>query len=173
MDRYQTAVEMYKQEHTRWYQWALFFSGSVGSVFVVGEKLHVLVWIQCVISAIVSFMWVLAGINIRLSTKYWLKTIKEIEQEGAENPVKPFVCFDEKMECDKRWQELWRILCPCGNKTMFSVTAQLVRLGILAFIVFAVFTVFWFVWWVRSAGTDNVLTEISFSFRCITGGRHP
>jgi hypothetical protein len=40
MKKTEIALKMYLQEHNRWSQWALFFLGSIISIFTISDKLN-------------------------------------------------------------------------------------------------------------------------------------
>ena len=96
MTSLETAVEMYKHQHDRWNQWALFFFGSIISVFVLWGQVstYVPLVIPATLAFVLSIFWVLVAISIRATTRAWLETILELE-EAMENvqSAKPFHIF--------------------------------------------------------------------------------
>ena len=81
---YQVAVEMYKREHERWHQWALFFLGLIAGVFVIwGQICHVIpLWVASAVAAVLSLMWTVAACALRATTGGWESTIKKLECEN-------------------------------------------------------------------------------------------
>src|SRR4030042_5413231 len=80
MNRYEVSVTMFNREHDRWNQWALFFFGSIVSVFVLEEKVAVIPsWFSPLLACVISVMWVAVAMSIRRSTTAWQETILELE----------------------------------------------------------------------------------------------
>lgn len=79
MDAYEAAVTMYRREHERWHNWALFFFGSVGGIFLVHQQAKDLVplSVAAVMASVVSFLWVWVSLGIRGWEQAWFGVLTE------------------------------------------------------------------------------------------------
>lgn len=140
---YETAVSMYQREHDRWNQWALFFFGSIGSVFVLWGQLHEVVplCVPALLATILSVMWIGAALSIRASTRAWLETVKELENDGTCGD-RVFHVFERHLENRRRWEDLRQCLQLWRGEPYKRVTRTMVLLGLLSALSF--FVLFWF-----------------------------
>lgn len=140
MTHYETAVKMFYREHARWNQWALFFFGSMISIFVLGEKVncHIPAWVPPLLACIVSVMWIAVGTTIRASTDAWRKTILELEDKGQyeKTEVKVFHIQEGKWHEFNHWNDLKTTLHFWKKETITSVSRMLVLFGIISALVF-------------------------------------
>ena len=136
MTPYEAAVTMFHREHARWNQWALFFFGSIVSIFVLGEKVkfHIPAWVSPLLACIVSGMWVAVATTIRGSTTAWRKTILELEAKGQyeEKEVKVFHIQEEKWHEFNHWNDLKTTLRFWKKETITSVTRILTLFGVIS-----------------------------------------
>lgn len=130
------AVQLYLHEHPRWNQWALFFFGSIVSVFVVGEKAatFVPVGLQFTLAAAFSCLWVLVAQSIRASTAAWRNTIKRLEQSPSAGCA--FALFDEELNSFNRWKDLGVTLKFWKQEPYLRVTRILALVGVICAIFF-------------------------------------
>lgn len=135
MTPYEAAVSMYKSEHSRWNQWALFFFGSIASVFVISERIEEFVppWVPAAVACLVSILWVLVSTAIRRSSEAWRKTLRDIERSKEKESAQPFVIQKEYYDNFNVWKDL--------KPSLFSVTYHLRLLGVIATISFLVLAV--------------------------------
>lgn len=94
---YKAAVDLYKDEHRRWNQWALFFFGALAATFVAWDntlKKEIPLWIPSIVAAIISYFWTCSAQAIRRSTRAWQITIKRVEQDN----VRPFTTHADEIK---------------------------------------------------------------------------
>lgn len=101
MDSYKIAIDMYKNEHSRWSTWTIFFFGSIISVFTVHSQIKSFIplWMPLSLSALLSATWIFVCLSIRASTQTWRKVILHLEsngKEGTNNGLSVFTLFDQK-----------------------------------------------------------------------------
>ena len=136
-DKIKLAYDMLKHEHTRWNQWAIFFLGSIASIFFVGKSIvfgstSIPMYILTALSSLVSFFWILAALAIKRSTLGWHKTIIEIEARNQGKPFNLMEIFKRNSNCsafDGKWK-------------FRSVTNMLFLFGCMSFIFFLIVTIF-------------------------------
>jgi hypothetical protein len=106
---YDAAVKMFHREHDRWTQWALFFFGSIASIFVLSQYLTNMIpqWVFCGLAAFTSFSWILAGLNIRASTYAWRQVVMALE---AGNNFRVFTKHRKICDNFDRWNDLAQTL---------------------------------------------------------------
>lgn len=99
------AVKMLHQQHARWYQWSIFFFGSVTSVFVVWHQTspYIHLSVAASIASVLCFAWTIAALNIRGQTRSWDKAVTEIEEKG--DSTKAFETFRKNLENWSRWDD--------------------------------------------------------------------
>ncbi len=141
MNAYDTAVRMFDREHDRWNQWALFFFGSIVSVFVIAgqAQLALPLWLPWTLASLLSITWFLVAVGIRASTHAWRQTVKTIENNGGLG--RPFEIVEAELAKFSRWREVLDTLRFLSWPTWTSVTRMLMLLGLLAAILFAVVAV--------------------------------
>ena len=139
-DVLEIAVKMYHREHDRWYQWALFYLGSIASVFVVWGHIEkdVPLIIPCVFGFILSAFWVLASLDIRASTNAWRETITALQGGGIGGEISALELFGEKLEEFGRLADLLRTLNLTNGEVWKSVTRKLTLLGVIYAVAFVV-----------------------------------
>ena len=144
MEAKEVALEMYKREHVRWNQWALFFFGTIAAVFVAWDKLSDIVpfWICALVASFLSCAWSLAALSIRATTDAWRAVLERLE-DGRDTELldKPFHIFREELKrMESRWSDLKKtinFLCrDWWRKYIFSVTRLLVSIGLLLALLF-------------------------------------
>jgi hypothetical protein len=145
---YDKAIAWYQMDHNRWNHWAVFFLGSIASIFILHShiKNEFPVWAASGVAAFVSFMWVCAGQSIRATSKAWRDVVKAIEG-GDYRPA--YEIWNDKIEIEgaigKRFRDfgntlaLWRFGPNCDpTKTPWcSLTRLLVLMGFVSFFVFS------------------------------------
>jgi hypothetical protein len=139
MNRYEISVTMFKHQHDRWNQWALFFFGSIVSVFVIKEKSDVVPsWISPLLASFLSLIWVVVAISIRRTTTAWQETIFQLEKENSiEDNLLPIFHIQEKFwKKSDPWKDLMKTLCLWNMEAFKSVTRMLTLIGILSAILF-------------------------------------
>lgn len=133
---YETAVRMYDRQHDRWGSWALFFFGSIASVFALASQVQGLpLWSTCFVASALSAMWVLAAVGIRGATEAWFQTVLRIEHGKCDHRG-PFHEFKERVRIHDYRGDFLSTLQFWRETTYRSVTRILTWLGILAAIMF-------------------------------------
>jgi len=131
---------MFHQQHTRWNQWAVFFFGSLASIFVIGDRLEGVIpcWIPSLVACIVSLMWIFVASSIRASTWAWRETVLKLENldERQRKTAKVFSIQERKFHEFKHWKDLRKTLIFWRHDTRTSVTRILTLFGILSFVLF-------------------------------------
>ena len=132
----QHAYEMLRHEHTRWNQWAVFFLGSIASIFAVWqtEILKALVpsFAVTMIASIMSLAWVLAALGIKRSTNAWRNTILDLEgQLDGRKPQSAMLLFEKYVK-----QSAFH----SGIKIQ-SVTSMLLLFGVISCTFFSAVTI--------------------------------
>lgn len=142
MSPLKVAVTMYHREHDRWSQWALFFFGSVVSVFVLWRNLGsaIPLWVPSLVAFVLSVCWVMVALNIRASTFAWRDVALEIESM-PEGSGRPFALYAEKAKLFSRRRDLCVTLFYWRTESFFSVTRILTILGVLSALLFLVLAV--------------------------------
>ena len=151
MNAYDTAVRMFDREHDRWNQWALFFFGSIVSVFVIAgqAQLALPLWLPWTLASLLSITWFLVAVGIRASTHAWRQTVKTIENNGGLG--KPFEIVEAELAKFSRRQEALDTLTFWSWPTWTSVTRMLMLLGLLAAFLFAAVAVATATGWLSAA----------------------
>jgi len=138
------AVKMLLQQHARWYQWAIFFFGSIAAVFTVWYQTKLLpLWLISLISAFLCAVWTLVAQNIRAQTRSWFDTLDVIENGDTNNVFETFktkLKTNNKKRC-KDFKCSWRMW---DKKINTSVTRILIFMGSLFFIGFLILSVYAF-----------------------------
>lgn len=135
---YETAVRMYDRQHDRWGTWALFFFGSIASVFALASQVEALPrWIPCFVASLLSVMWVCVAIGIRGATEAWSKTVVSIEG-GKCRDEGPFQQFEKRVRSHDYGADFLSTLKFWRGTTYRSVTRMVTWLGILAAVMFFV-----------------------------------
>ena len=136
MSPLEVAVTMYHREHDRWSKWALFFFGSVASVFVLwGELRSIPLWVPALVATSLSLCWVMVALDIRASTCTWRAVALEIEA-SPDGSGRPFALYAEKARQFSRHRDLCETLFHWRTESFFSVTRILTILGVLSAILF-------------------------------------
>jgi Ca2+/Na+ antiporter len=137
-DEKELAVSMYHREHTRWNHWALFFFGSIVSLFVLYGHVRIILplWVPLFICLILSIMWILVALNIRATTRSWEETI--IGLGSNLNSGQAFQLFREHLEKFSRSEDLLDSLRFWSKEPYISVTRLLTLFGLFAAIFFLV-----------------------------------
>lgn len=142
MSTHETAVEMYKHQHDRWNQWALFFLGIIAGAFIIREQTKPLLplWVPAFLAVLLSGFWVLAALSIRATTQAWLKTVKEVEGIPPPNQVEfqIFHRFEEHYEKHDRLRDLRECLTLWRSAPYRSLTRLLTILGVLFTLLFLI-----------------------------------
>ena len=141
---YAAAVQGYLREHDRWYQWALFFLGSIGSIFLVQSSLdgHFPIALACAVAFVLSCIWVQVSLNLRASMRSWTTTLWTLEDnEVAGSLPTTFAVFDHKVRHWSQWRDLRETLRFWSHDTRTSVSRILVLFGITAAMFFLAVTV--------------------------------
>ena len=133
---------MYKQEHIRWNQWALFFFGTLASLSIAWAKLPAIVplWIPALIAFFLNCAWFMTALSIRATTDAWESVIRRLEDNNNLDE-KPFHMFREELKKqDSRWNDLYKTIAfwrrIWWREYMFSVTRVLTLIGLLLAISF-------------------------------------
>ena len=135
-EKIKLAYDMLKHEHTRWNQWAIFFLGSIASIFIVGKNItfgntSIPCYILAALSSFVSLLWIIYALAIKRSTLGWHKTIIEIESKDENESFNLMEIFKEKSDCSP-FDGKWKLL---------SVTNMLFVFGCMAYVCFLVLTI--------------------------------
>lgn len=135
------AIQMYEREHSRWNQWALFFFGSITSVFVLYNQLQSIlpIRIPLLASACLSILWVLVAQSIRRTTWSWRQVILELERD--ETAGKAFELFKQKGKRFSGWRDLGQTLQLWRAEPYQRVTRILTLIGILSALSFLVLAI--------------------------------
>jgi L-lactate permease len=139
MNGYEISVTMYKHQHDRWNQWALFFFGSIVSVFVLEEKVEIITsWISLLLASFLSIIWVAVAISIRRTTTAWRDTIFQLEKDNIikDNEVNVFHIQEEIWKKTDPWTDLKVTVCLWNMETFKSVTRMLTLIGLLSSVFF-------------------------------------
>jgi len=139
MNSYEVSITMYKHQHVRWNQWALFFFGSIVSVFVLEEKVVIIpCWISPLLACFLSVIWVAVAISIRRTTKAWRETIFQLENDNIieDNVIKAFHIQEEKWKKYNPWKDLKVTLCLWNMEALKSVTRMLTLIGVFSALFF-------------------------------------
>jgi len=137
-DEKELAVSMYHREHSRWNHWALFFFGSIVSLFVLYGHVKIILslWVPLFICFILSIMWILVALNIRATTRSWEETI--IDLGSNLNNGQAFQLFIERLEKFSRSEDLLKSLRFWSKEPYISVSRLLTLFGLFAAIFFLV-----------------------------------
>jgi len=131
------AFEMFKREHQRWNQWALFFFGILATLFYAAgnENLQHLRCLIYLMGALVSAAWVCAAFAIRASTGIWQQMLRDNERREREPDscaFGPFLLYERRI---KKWNHLRKFFGAYScRKFFFSVTRMLILIGGLIFL---------------------------------------
>lgn len=141
MSALETAVAMYQREHDRWNQWALFFFGSIASVFVAWSQISqaVSLLVPALLSFVLSILWVLVALNIRATTRAWFDTILVLEC-GRPSNSPPFSMFLVRYEEFNRWKDFLETLAFWQLEPFKRVTRILTLTGVLSVLLFGYLT---------------------------------
>lgn len=146
MSPLEVAVTMYHREHDRWNQWALFFFGSVVSVFLLWGNLKPVIplWVPAMAASVLSVCWVMVALNIRASTYSW-RAVAKVLEASPQSLATPFALYEQKASEFSRLHDLWMTLSRWRTESFLSVTRILTILGVLSavlFLLLAVLSVF-------------------------------
>jgi hypothetical protein len=135
MTEREIAIQMYEREHSRWNQWALFFFGSITSVFVLYNQLRCILplRIPLLVSAGLSILWVLVAQSIRRTTWAWRQVILDLEK--VENAGKAFELFEQKGQEFSGWRDLGHTLKLWRTEPYLRVTRILMSFLLLAIMI--------------------------------------
>jgi hypothetical protein len=152
MSEREIAIEMYKNEHTRWNQWAVFFFGSIVSLFVLYDKIQSFIplWIPLSIGCILSIIWIFVALSIRMSTRSWDYTIRALEKN--KDIRKAFELFTMYNEHFSRWCDFRRTMQLWKKEPYLRVTRIVTLFGVLSAACFLILAIL-------SCLSDTVLLE--------------
>jgi hypothetical protein len=141
---------MYHREHDRWNQWALFFFGSIVTVFLLWDQVKTFpLWVPALICFLLSCMWVAVALSIRASTWAWREAVKEIEaQPTSDGPA--FKTFEDKLDKFKRLGDLRTTLTRWRSESFMRVTRMLTLLGVMAALIFLALSVASYGGWIKN-----------------------
>lgn len=144
----QIATDMYKREHDRWYHWALFFFGSIASVFVVTHQSNgaVPVWAASLAASLVSLFWTAAADDILMTSHAWELTIHELENR-EESSARAFTLYWSYLNKNPWWTRVSLYV----EFRRPRLTFILMWLGALTSVGFLILTMaLWFGWTVET-----------------------
>lgn len=162
MDKYQQALDFYKQQHDRWYQWAIFFFGVVASVFVVHDHVQktIPVWIAFLTSSVFSTLGVCALLNIRASSDCWRRIAERLDGLNDEGRAsfKLLDEFNKEFKSYSRWNDLCETLKLWTARPWVSLTRIVTLVTLLMALSFFVLFVFSLVQLLRGADQAVLLS---------------
>ncbi len=118
-EAYKTALEMYKREHERWVQNALYLFGFFAGIFALStEEANVFSrsW-ALFFAAVAGLITVCVALSIRASTDSWRDTLNEIEVYPAD--AKPFHIFARYQQGRSYGRDLRSVLFPLSAAELF------------------------------------------------------
>lgn len=141
MTNLEIAIQMYRHQHERWNQWALFFFGSIISVFLLWGQIssYVPLVVPAILAFVLSIFWVLVALSIRGTTRSWLRTILDLEEaEGQEQPetLRAFHLFHKHEKEFKARADLMETLRLHRGEPYRRVTRILTLVGVLSVLLF-------------------------------------
>lgn len=144
MDIYKIAFDMYKNEHSRWSTWTVFYFGSIISVFTLYSqvKAFIPIWLPLTLSALLSVAWIFVCLSIRASTQTWRKVLQHLEDNPGVvtyNNLSLIAIFDNKKTDFKKWTDFMQTFTfekVNGERTFSSVTRLLTFQGVLFTLLF-------------------------------------
>ena len=121
-----------EHEHSRWNTWAIFFFGSIISVFTVWSQFKDIIpsYVPCIMGALISFIWVFVALGTRRVSASWVKVIKYIEASNSDD-FKPNKLY-------KQYEGEHSICEDFFDFSLFRVTKVLTYAGIVSFMIFIV-----------------------------------
>jgi hypothetical protein len=145
MTSLEIAVGMYRHQHERWNQWALFFFGSIISVFVLWGQVsaYVPLVVPAILAFVLSILWVLVALSIRQTTRSWLETVLDLEEaavRGESESSGAFHIFREHEKKFKAREDLTKTLRLYRSEPYRRVTRILTLVGVLSVLVFGLLT---------------------------------
>jgi len=140
-------------EHSRWNTWALFFFGSLVSIFTVWSqfKSSLPSYIPFLSCAILSFLWIFVALGTRRVTASWVKVITRIERSSSKQ-FRPNSNY-------KRYEKVHSFSKDMLRFSPFRVTQVLTYMGIVLMVVFLALAVHFYR---NPINNDNQVEEIKY-----------
>jgi hypothetical protein len=120
--KYEKAFEMFKQQHDRWKDWAIFFFGLIAAAFAIGSYAHpsIPICIPPLFGMIMSCLLVCVVLSIRATTNSWIDIIKDLEALDDEKQRESFDLmqrFMKKLNDRSHWRDL-------GETLLFTICRE-------------------------------------------------